>query len=114
MIIKGIDLGKYTLTETKAADGGYSLPNGDITITLNDATPDGTLDENTVTAGGTSELYDNVEIEKNTIKFNVKNTKSSDFELPNTGGMGTLIFTIGGILLMAGAVIYLVVSKKKA
>lgn len=113
LIIKGIDLGTYTLTETKAADGGYSLPNGDITITLTDEAPDGTLDDNIVTAGGTSELYGNVEIEKNTIKFNVKNTKSSDFELPNTGGMGTLMFTVGGILLMAGAVIYLVVSKKK-
>lgn len=115
LIIKGIDLGKYTLTETKAADGGYSLPNGDITITLTDEAPDGILDANTVAAaGGTAELYGNVEINKNTIEFNVKNTQSSGFELPNTGGMGTLMFTVGGILLMAGAVIYLVVSKKKA
>lgn len=116
LIIKGIDLGTYTLTETKAANGGYSLPNGDITITLTDATPDGTLDAETetVTASGTAELNGNVEIENNTIKFNVKNTKSSGFELPNTGGMGTLMFTVGGILLMAGAVIFLIVSKKKA
>ena len=35
------------------------------------------------------------------------------FTLPGTGGMGTYIFTIGGLVVMAGAVLLLVSSKKK-
>lgn len=40
----------------------------------------------------------------------------SGLTLPVTGGMGTMIFTIAGILLMAGAVTMIVVifRKKKA
>ena len=33
--------------------------------------------------------------------------------MPGTGGMGTYIFTIGGLVVMAGAVLLLVSSKKK-
>ncbi len=39
--------------------------------------------------------------------------QEKNFELPNTGGMGTLVFTVGGILLMAFAVIYLVATRTK-
>lgn len=35
------------------------------------------------------------------------------FTLPETGGMGTYIFTIGGVILMAGAIILLLTMKKK-
>lgn len=35
------------------------------------------------------------------------------FSMPGTGGMGTYIFTIGGLVVMAGAVLLLVSSKKK-
>ena len=123
IIIKGIDLGNYTLTETKAPNG-YVLPaNPEVTINLVDnsstageAKEDGILDTGSQASGDIvyTSLQDNTS--DNILEFGITNKTSDEagFELPNTGGMGTLIFTIGGILLMAGAVIYLVVSKKKA
>ena len=34
--------------------------------------------------------------------------------LPNTGGTGTLLFTIGGIALIAGAAVLFVIYRKKS
>lgn len=45
-----------------------------------------------------------------TVKLNVLNKKG--FDLPTTGGMGTWLFTIGGLILMAGAVVLFAKSKK--
>ena len=44
----------------------------------------------------------------------VKIENTSGIQLPITGGTGTVIFTIIGIALMAGAVVLFVVSRKKA
>lgn len=38
---------------------------------------------------------------------------SSNFELPTTGGTGTLLFTIGGLVLITLAITFYVVSKRK-
>ena len=38
---------------------------------------------------------------------------SNDFELPNTGGMGTLMFTAVGLVLMGGSVLFFVAHKRK-
>lgn len=115
--IKGLDEGTYTLKETKAPNG-YVLPNGEITIEIADAEPDGTIDgqgEAIVTANGSAELKGAVSIDKNIVSFNVQNTSSEDagFDLPVTGGMGTMLFTIAGILLMGGAVALVVVAVRK-
>ena len=45
-------------------------------------------------------------------EFDVQNTKG--FTLPTTGGMGTYIFTIGGVLLIGAAVVLFIRSRKKA
>ena len=45
-------------------------------------------------------------------KFEVENQKG--FSLPETGGMGTYLFTIGGIVIMAGAAFALIAMKKRA
>lgn len=114
--LQGLDTGTYTLTETKAPSG-YILPNGTITITINDKELDGQIDEgSTAEVTGTVGLFGNINITDDTrvIKFNVVNKDGSDgFNLPKTGGAGTVMFTILGILLMGGAVTLLVVSKKK-
>ena len=44
------------------------------------------------------------------VRLNVLNKKG--FDLPTTGGMGTWLFTIGGLILMAGAVVLFAKSKK--
>lgn len=99
--IKGLDLGTYILTETKAPDG-YELPsNPDTEIVLADdadasGKPDGILNGDT----------------DGTFEETVVNTKPGF--LPSTGGIGTAVFTVCGILLMAGAVsLMVVVSRRK-
>ena len=46
--------------------------------------------------------------------YTVQVPNKSGIQLPITGGTGTVIFTIIGIALMAGAVVLFVVSRKKA
>lgn len=128
--IQGLDTGTYTLTETEAPDG-YVLPNGTITIEIVDAAgtpsgPDGEIEEgkggdNVKTSGG-AEIYvaqgdpnAGVTISGTTISFSVvnKTAKEGLFNLPVTGGAGTVIFTMAGILLMGGAVALLVVVLRR-
>lgn len=40
-------------------------------------------------------------------------TNNKGFSLPSTGGMGTYIFTVGGIVIMAAAALVLVAMKKR-
>ena len=126
--IQGLDTGTYTLTETNAPDG-YVLPNGTIEIEINDADesggPDGTIDREkggNVAASGGAEIYvaqgdqnAGVTISGTTIFFKVVNKDASEglFNLPFTGGAGTVIFTMAGILLMGGAVALLVVVLRR-
>ena len=99
--IEGLDLGDYILTETKAP-AGYELPaDPETEITLADdnnadGKPDGILNND----------------KDGTYEQPVVNTKPGF--LPKTGGIGTAVFTVCGIVLMAGAVVLLVcVSRRK-
>lgn len=80
----------YYLVET-VAPSGYNLLDNAVKVNFTD-------DDVAMTGG----VY--------TVK--VKNT--SGIQLPITGGTGTVIFTVVGIALMVGAVVLLVVSRKKS
>lgn len=88
--------GSYILTEVKAPDG-YKLLTSPITF---EVTGNG--------AGGVSITGNNENVkvttegDKNIAVLLISNTES--YTLPNTGGEGTTLFTIGGLLIMAGAV----------
>lgn len=80
----------YYLVETQAPSG-YNL--------LDHAVPVNFTDTDVATTEGI---------------YTVKVPNSSGIKLPITGGTGTVIFTVVGIALMVGAVILLVVSRKKS
>lgn len=102
LVFKGLAEGTYKLTETKAP-AGYTLLKNPITIVIR-ANEDGTISSATVNGEET-------ETKEGVVPVNIEN--HSGFTLPGTGGMGTYIFTIGGLVVMAGAVLLLVSSKKK-
>lgn len=123
--VHGLDLGEYVLKETKAPAGGYTLPNVEFTINLvDDDETKGTLDtvkkDENDTATSISNPGDKYfgsnkgTVTNNIYSFELNNSTDTDFTLPNTGGVGTLAFTVGGMLLMAGAVVFLTLSKKRA
>lgn len=129
LTVQGLDLGKYYLKETKAPDG-YILPEKPFEITLTDKDsagekPDGILDTGATGISGTAiNGIDTVDTQvtidgtkPSSAGFTVYNvtTKDAGFQLPKTGGMGTMIFTVCGILLMGGAVgmVVLLLGKKK-
>ena len=104
LVFKGLKAGTYTLTETKSPSG-YSLAKNPITIVIT-ANADGsfasaTVNENTVT----NDVKDGI------VPVGLQN--KSGFSLPATGGMGTYLFTIGGLVIMAGAALLLIVSRKR-
>lgn len=123
--LQGLDEGTYTLTEIKAPDG-YVLPTGTVTVVITDnvisatqaAGEDGVIDAENVTTSGTISVPngdDDIQINGNVISFKIENTSAEDagFNLPKTGGMGTMLFTIGGIVLMGGAVAIIVGMTRK-
>ncbi|MDO5433014.1 SpaH/EbpB family LPXTG-anchored major pilin [Eubacterium sp.] len=97
--VKGLDEGTYYLTETEAPEGFNKLGAPieiKITDSDNDGAPEG--EETTVYADG----Y---------VSQQVQNGKG--FTLPTTGGMGTILFTAGGILIMGAAVILILAMRKR-
>lgn len=94
--LQGLDLGTYYLKETKAPKG-YNLLKNAVEVTLSDNNKDGVLDNDT----------DNI-----LNQITIQNTKG--FSLPITGGMGTVVFTAVGIMLMAGGIFLIVVLRRKS
>ena len=88
--VEGLDAGSYHFEETKAPKG-YSINTDGKTLTL---TVNGDV--------ATAKLYN---------KGSLNDTKLS--ALPSTGGMGTYLFTVVGVVLMACAAGAFMVSRKK-
>ncbi|MCD7746557.1 MAG: SpaH/EbpB family LPXTG-anchored major pilin [Lachnospiraceae bacterium] len=132
--IYGLEADTYVLTETETVDG-YSLLKSPITIVINktdetitasQATQTGITNANsgvtvtpvksasaTVDGNETSMSKDtnNTASTNALADLSVVNTKS--FTLPQTGGLGTILFTIGGALVVILGAVYLTRGKKK-
>ena len=113
IIIKGLEAGTYYLKETKT-EKGYTLLAKPVKIEINE-TPDETTGTTFSECKVDGNSANKVEITENSgnyyFAFTVQNNKG--FNLPATGGMGTYLFTIGGLVIMAGAVFLLITFKKK-
>lgn len=130
--VYGLDAGDYNLEEVIVPDG-YNSPKGDFDIGIQAKINenDGSLESITYTHGTEKVVYkasytpeeqsalpsgETVEnltahFEAGLVQDSVENQKAPF--LPFTGGIGTLIFYILGIALIAGAVTYLVIAAKK-
>lgn len=119
-IVKGIDDGKYTLTETKAPTG-YNLLKEAIELTITATTYNGQKWDEFIAANALTALNITITDDKNAtqgtgntdtgiVDMSVKNSKG--FLLPETGGIGTVaIYTVGTLLVVVAGV--LLITKKR-
>lgn len=100
--------GTYYLKELHAPSG-YSALTSVVKVVISTATPN----DNTTYdfKYSMNEGEENNVGEDGVISLDITNNKG--FNLPATGGMGTYLFTIGGLVIMAGAALLLIASKKR-
>ena len=140
LIVSGLEADTYVLTEIQTSDG-YSLLKEPITININCTKDNFTASQTTLydiidkannphknvievngerasatVDGSDTEMSTFVEIKnvKSTnarVKLTVTNTAS--FKLPMTGGVGTILFTIGGCVAALGGIVIIVGRKNK-
>ena len=88
-VIYGLEDGTYYLVEIKAP-AGYNLLSYPVAVTLNEQ----------------SHQVDDPATEEVEPDMTVKVANSNTFVLPETGGIGTVIFTVsGGLMTLAGGAI---------
>ena len=102
--LKGLEAGTYYLVEESAPEGYNKLDPVKIVIA-------GTAGEEGVSAGDyTITVGDPGDVEEDQI-VDLENRKGS--LLPGTGGMGTVLFTAIGVVLIAGVAVSFAMSRKK-
>ena len=103
IIIDGLNVGDYTLKETKAPDN-FNLMQGekDVTIKQND----GALEKHLLANTNDKEHSKSAYWYQTVVDKRISG-------LPATGGMGTTIFMVAGIAVMACAVVALMVVLKR-
>ena len=107
---KGLDDGDYKLTETTTPEGYNTIDPIEFTIT---ASHDVTSDDPRLTAltgTGGEEFTMTPDLSEGSLTADVINEKGST--LPETGGIGTIIFYVLGSLLVVGCGIVLI-SKRR-
>lgn len=101
--VTGLAYGDYKAVETKAPAGGYALPTGENDFIFK-------VDDKSLTTEDVQIKYD---AEKSTAN-DAKQLVNNKVTIPQTGGIGTVIFTVVGVALMAGAVIAMKKNREEA
>ena len=96
--VRGIEYGDYRALETKAP-AGFALPTDGGNFTFE-------VKEGTYTANG------DIDYVKDSAKNDAMQIKNNDISIPQTGGIGTIIFTAIGLAIMASAII--AIKKRQA
>ena len=98
--VRGIEYGDYRAVETKAP-AGFALPTdgGNFTFTVGEGTYTGSGD---------------IDYVLDSTKKDAMQIKNNDVTIPQTGGIGTVLFTVVGIGLMAGAVMAMKKNREEA
>lgn len=101
----GIEAGTYALEETEAP-AGYNPLSADIAVVITvDETEDGAT--KTATVDGATKALD-----ANKLSLTASVANSTGAILPETGGIGTMIFVVIGMFAVLGAGIFLVTNKR--
>ena len=112
LAIRGLDSRKYEIEETKAP-AGYIKPQGSFIVELINHDPGFTG------TGLGLEIIDkgnyNVEAVSGEGQYvRVFNKSVGSLDLPITGGIGTMLFTVGGLAVMGGGIFLYIRNKKKS
>lgn len=89
VVIRGLKQGTYKLVEIQAPDG-YNVLKDDVEVNLTYGNVDG---QDTLVVAPVVKNFHGI-------------------QLPSTGGMGTTVFAIVGLLVMAGAAVTLIIKKR--
>ena len=118
VLLTGFDPNQYLMVEKTAPAGGYNKLNTAIYFEVNQYTNEEYTNNGNSYSGFTSDTYENSEGEQVTdnnqdgiYHFTIKNY--TGLTLPSTGGIGTLLFTLIGVIVMAGAIIFIIARRKK-
>ncbi|MBQ3134817.1 MAG: SpaH/EbpB family LPXTG-anchored major pilin [Oscillospiraceae bacterium] len=109
--VKGLASGTYHIRE-KVAPAQYNLLTSDIIVQYSGSLSQdtGTLNALTITSvSGVSSS--STDVDTGAINLTVTNTKGA--VLPETGGIGTTIFYVAGIVLMLGAAAVIIAKKRE-
>lgn len=113
IVIFGLKEGTYHLVEIEAP-AGYVLPEHPFVITITDVIGDGgsigTLDI-TYSHTGTG-MIGNVEKSNDAVSVKVDIGNKAGQALPETGGMGTTLFTVIGLVLMCAAGVFFAMKRR--
>ena len=113
LTLSGLDAGTYYLTETKAP-GGYNKLSAPILVEIKDL-KNGIADAEPKGPNGKPEYTpaNSAETEANDGYVPLTVVNSKGFTLPSTGGMGTVLFTTIGIVLMGGGLVLLLLYLRR-
>lgn len=110
--IKGLKAGTYYLKETIAPNGYHKLTSPIKVVITPTYAQNGDLEKYEVayTYNGTETKVENANTSSSP---QIKVENKSGTILPNTGGMGTVIFTVVGIVLILGVGVSFVISRRR-
>lgn len=111
--VKGLGMNTYYLKETQAPASYNSLksiPSISFVATFDPSTNRVSTFTGTVVGHGSADLKS---ISKDTGIATVTVRNAIGAKLPETGGMGTTVFYLGGLVLVAGAAVLLISRKRK-
>lgn len=118
--IRGLDVGSYYVKETKTPSGYYA-PKGSFKLELTAERDAGERLVKTLSKGGVfgalekadRALVQRDEVNKTLNRFEADLLNSSTPVLPTTGGVGTVMFTVIGLLCMGAALWFFLFARRR-
>ncbi len=122
-LVKGLDPYKTYYFKETTTPAGYYAPKGVFKLTLQSLKTTDDDTEHTGNLDGTSAVTYTNEADQSLVSGGVNAAQTNQYDiviknsstpsLPTTGGMGTVVFTVVGVVLMAGAAGFFVVRRRK-